>query len=75
MENKVKLLVYSSDTSWTVISDENFPIDEKRREVLFGKNYKFEYAVIGDSYNECMQKHYDKMGFGTYKPFEEDNDE
>lgn len=71
-KNKIILHVYSADNSMTVISPENIPEDLHKREVILGPNYKFEYEIIGDTYNECMQKHYDKMGFGTYKPMDEE---
>jgi hypothetical protein len=47
-------------------------IEMHKRRGLMESDAEFLYEVEADSWNEAMQKHYDKQGWGIYRPMLED---
>lgn len=45
-----------------------FESGDPNKELLLGDEPKLLYSVEGEDWNDCVQKVYDKQGWGTYKP-------
>jgi hypothetical protein len=64
MKDKTVIEVWGNDMEITCV----YPDDLNKNFLI--QDQTLLYIIEGKDWNDCIQQHYDKQGWGLYKPFE-----